>query len=255
VSSNGPFPGWYPDPWMPNGVRWWDGGNWTGYTAWARHPAIPQERKERSLLTWAKAFPIAFGIVTVVAAAFGGSAISSIHHYFHEYDHWLKVSTSANGNGHPVPSPPSFPFKGAVLVVDLAQIPVEGLMVVFYVWIYRAASAARSLGYPAPWSPGWSVAVWLIPVVSFWMPAQALRSLLPSGHPARDRVWAGWLLYPATLVLDWVGLGWALFGSGGAVSWTLIGCGGVTALTASYLLFRYIGSVGAQHRRAVEALL
>lgn len=28
-----PAPGWYPDPWDPARVRWWDGEEWTGYAA------------------------------------------------------------------------------------------------------------------------------------------------------------------------------------------------------------------------------
>src|SRR5262245_42163660 len=28
-----PAPGWFPDPWNPSGLRWWDGAEWTAHVA------------------------------------------------------------------------------------------------------------------------------------------------------------------------------------------------------------------------------
>ena len=32
------MPGWHPDPWNPNGLRWWDGYQWTPHEAGGAPP-------------------------------------------------------------------------------------------------------------------------------------------------------------------------------------------------------------------------
>ncbi|MGB8862189.1 MAG: CPBP family glutamic-type intramembrane protease [Ilumatobacteraceae bacterium] len=49
-------PGWYPDPWQPAGLRYWDGGSWTPSAALAPkrpHPALPIEVAWGALLSMA----------------------------------------------------------------------------------------------------------------------------------------------------------------------------------------------------------
>jgi hypothetical protein len=35
-------PGWHPDPWDPQSVRWWDGQQWTGHTRPGVAPPVPR---------------------------------------------------------------------------------------------------------------------------------------------------------------------------------------------------------------------
>jgi membrane protease YdiL (CAAX protease family) len=36
-----PSPGWFPDPWAGDRLRYWDGGRWTGYVTGAANPSAP----------------------------------------------------------------------------------------------------------------------------------------------------------------------------------------------------------------------
>jgi hypothetical protein len=68
-----------------------------------------------------------------------------------------------------------------------------GAIVVQCVWQFRAASTARALRLPAKLSPGWGVVVHFIPVVSLWMPYQAIRDCLAPTDPHRGLVLRFWL--------------------------------------------------------------
>ncbi|MEI2643710.1 MAG: DUF2510 domain-containing protein [Candidatus Nanopelagicales bacterium] len=46
-------PGWYPDPWIPQMKRWWDGHGWTHETLPARETElIPAQRAHRWPAAW-----------------------------------------------------------------------------------------------------------------------------------------------------------------------------------------------------------
>jgi membrane protease YdiL (CAAX protease family) len=83
------MPGWYPDPWQPNGLRYWDGGQWTPNAALARkapHPTLPFQVAIGALVSMAiplvasrfilrglvgQRWPIAVYVVVVAVIAYG----------------------------------------------------------------------------------------------------------------------------------------------------------------------------------------
>lgn len=175
--------GWYPDPWRQSPWRWWDGATWTG------HVGAGALEDESGPAAWARWAPAAWA-VSATATAFVTSW--SGHSLRTTID---RLRQQANdGTLNTTRSPVHVPVAFAVL--DLFQLAVLGVGVVFLVWQHRAAGNARRLGYPARVSPGLGVGGWFIPVVNFWYPFWALRDCLPPDHPRRRGagwVWAAYL--------------------------------------------------------------
>jgi hypothetical protein len=120
------------------------------------------------------------------------------------------------------------------------------------IWQYRAASAARGLGYPAARGPGWGVGCWFVPIVNLWMPYGAIRDCLPPGHPERARVlrwWVAWLCTSYLFYLAWV---FALFSTGAALVVSIPAA--LAALAVIAWAPGIVTAIGAAHHEAWENL-
>ncbi len=102
---------------------------------------------------------------------------------------------------HHVPAPPvhSATLSPVGLVVGALTVAA---IVFACIWQHRAATAARSLGYPAARSPAWGVGCWFVPIVNLWMPYGAVRDCLPPDHPERARVLRWWVAWLCTVYLE-----------------------------------------------------
>jgi hypothetical protein len=145
---------------------------------------------------------------------------------------------------------PSFDSSGTINPISpLVGLLTIGAVVIACIWQYRAASAARALGFPALRSPGWGVGCWFVPIVNLWMPYQAVRDCLPPDDPNRRLVLRWWL---TLLAMGWLstGAGIAAFFSTGAA----LGLGIPAAVLCVAVLAaapQVVAAIGAAHRAAL----
>ena len=118
---------------------------------------------------------------------------------------------------HGVQAPPLHTATLSPVAVVVGMVMVAAI-VFACIWQHRAASAARSLGYPATRSPAWGVGCWFVPIVNLWMPYGAVRDCLPPGHPERARVLRWWVAWLCTAYLSLLSSVFALFSTGAALA-------------------------------------
>lgn len=181
-----PDPGWYADPWRATGLRWWDGSAWTAHAADGPPvqlaPDLPTNR------TWADRAAIAFLVLSAVLA-FNAFALPVIFAgYFDAFGDVLDDSTTGT-----VELPAGVLLGG--LALNVVGLFGTAALVVICVWTHHATTTARRLGRRTTHSPGWAAAGWFVPIVNYWFPYQAVRDLVPEGHPLRAKARAWWAYY------------------------------------------------------------
>ncbi len=87
-------------------------------------------------------------------------------------------------------------YVAANLVSNVAGIGFIVVGIIFLIWVHKALTNAGALGLRLTHSPGWGVAGFIVPIIQFWVPYQAMRDLFPEGNAARSTVtrwFASWL--------------------------------------------------------------
>jgi hypothetical protein len=221
-------PGWYPDPAGGPGQRWWDGYAWTEATVqsevppsppgWAGPPpGLPGRAANQLVARELSMFPIARIAVAIPALYYLSSLLyQRINRTQLLQDgHQFRLSYEAAEHGR---TASAFHASGTVNpIFVLVWLFTIAAVVFACIWQHRAATAARSLGFPAKHSPGWGVGSWFVPIVNLWMPYQAIRDCLPPHDPRRALVVRWWLVLTATWLLTSVAGLVALFSSDAAL--------------------------------------
>jgi len=271
-------PGWYPDPAGGPGQRWWDGYAWneavilptpppppggsgTGYVTPGYVPPTPygpnnyyrapdprtlaaDEFRLSPIARIAFAVPGVYLLVNLITLRSNAGEYRTFGHDFH-----LAMQAAQNNQPAPVLNVPN-QFNGSIAglstVVGLCTVAA---VVFACIWQFRAASTARALGYPAHHRPGWGVAFWFIPIVSYWMPYQAIRDTLPIGDPHRPLVLRWWLAVIASQTLGGAAVCTALFSTSASLVVSLFG--GISCLAVVMTAPRVVMAVTQNHMAAL----
>ena len=250
-------PGWYPDPWRPGQRRWWDGNGWTDHTwdpsapmtptpAASQHFVVPPDpqrdlRDERSFALWARRGFVAFVVgreVQLVASVivFNG-IVDDIRRFF-------------DTNGQVTPNNSNAWFSAVNLLCSSLSLLA---FVAIVIWAYKAATVASNLHYPATRGPLWAIVGWIIPIVNFWFPYQAIRDCLPPHHAERRTVKLWWACFVLGLFISIPAIIVSAFGSL-PVAFALVLPGLVVATMEVSLALRMVDAVEADHADAINQL-
>ncbi len=276
-------PGWYPDPAGGPGRRWWDGYAWTEATVLPQLPppppsaspspwpeAVPPAGLPTGPAPWAVASerlnlqttssrvsdelrmtPLARVAVVLPAVDYVVNLVSQRVDagQWRTTGHELRVAF--HDAQHGVQAPPLHTATLSPVAVVVGMVMVAAI-VFACIWQHRAASAARSLGYPATRSPAWGVGCWFVPIVNLWMPYGAVRDCLPPGHPERARVLRWWVAWLCTAYLSLLSSVFALFSTGAALAVSIPAA--VAALAVIAWAPGIVSAIGTAHRDAVNSL-
>ncbi|MCU1369628.1 MAG: Protein of unknown function (DUF2510)/Domain of unknown function [Ilumatobacteraceae bacterium] len=184
MSGSAAAPGWYPDPWCPGALRWFDGAGWTPHAAGlGPGPAVgtadvydaEKGAKAARWASWAFTGRAAVAALeyAVMPLLFGGL-----------WDEMRETTTASGQAFDPLE------MGGLIVIAQVAGLVIWAALAFLCVWSFRATRNARSLGLSTTFEPAWAVAGWLLPAANLVMPYLVVRDLFPEGHP--DRLAAGW---------------------------------------------------------------
>jgi Domain of unknown function (DUF4328) len=202
----------------------------------------PAFDNEHSSAPWAKRALLVNMVVVVIGAGVIWLAEPSLHTYYAQARFRLEHPGTGTSFTHL-----SLPLWNQIITPVLALINVAAF-VLFLVWQHRAASTARSLGYPARRSPALGVGGWFIPVCNFWFPYQALRDCLPPGHLARRMVLHMWLWWVALQCVSVAAVTLLYFGPT-QVALAIRDVGAFATVIYAYLAIKVVTAIYADHRR------
>ncbi|MGN6692680.1 MAG: DUF4328 domain-containing protein [Aquihabitans sp.] len=246
--SGGPMPpGWYPDPWYPGGMRWFDGTQWTEHAGPAGAAAEPDRydpEKGRNTAKWAGWAFLARSVLVSLQLI----ALPIVFSKFFD-DIRTAIENPDTTSSSTFGGTSNLAFT---LIAQGGGLLVWATLAAIMVWTFRATKNANLLGIRTQFSPGLACGGWIIPLASLVMPYLAVRDVFPEGHSGRRAAGIWWAIEISASVAGIAGFVAAFFG-GGFGAW--VGAlGAVLAVTAGVLGFRLTRAVVEVHEQLAGAI-
>ncbi len=258
-------PGWYADPAGGPGQRWWDGYAWSDAVVAPTTPPGPPPpwaaasvrmssaaasslvKSELSMAGLARltlAYPAISSFIVLLFIRVNATQLRSVGHQFRQIN-----LAAQNGQPAPVLHIPTL-NSGTSALLSLNWLLALAALVISLVWQHRAASAARAVGLYARHSPAWGVGSWFVPVVSFWIPFQAIADCLRPDDTNRILVSRYWLFTIGAGVCMLAAVIASLFSSPAS----LVLCIPAALLSLGVLATapKVVATIGAAHRSLLE---
>ncbi len=251
-----PPTGWYPDPSGGWGWRFWSGTAWTSTSqnppdrrSELRGVVDREARPAATLLNWLLALNCVAILVslwsTMLDLSFKVATAQWIHEVFH-------LVLSAPSGTTPVLPPAPVPNATGLghdvlhLLAMIGQGVSVATAVVVLVFQHRAATAAKTFGYPARFRPSAGLWMWCVPFGNLYLPYRALADCFAPDDRNRTVVWK-------TAGIAWCGLAAVVLTVVSFVHPTRLLCGAsslsLAAATCAWLLsmHRVVAAIRVDH--------
>lgn len=177
-----PSAGWYPAPNGSSQNWWWDGASWTPPTSPAYAPT--PDRAIAKLAVATQVLLIVCAAASVVSIGVEGFGIAAVTQFLDSFANDIEPINAYDR------------ISLFVTIVSSAALIAAGVL--WLIWQYRAAKQVQG---PTRRSPGWHVASWIIPIISFWFPYQNISDLWRATGRTRPPWqilwWLLWIINPA----------------------------------------------------------
>jgi hypothetical protein len=229
-------PGWYPDPWSQAPLRYWNGADWTGHVS-VPPPGMGNTAADRESLrkvsVWLQRFLLVEPIFALLSLASTLSVVSGYREF------WRQIRDGVGTADQSLLQPHGFARIGQMF----GFVALAGL-VLRIIWMVQAGNRAKALGRPLRRSATLAAFGWIIPIVSFWWPYQAMAAVLGPERAKVRRVGLWWLLYLAATLGTLVAMVAGIFST--STGW-LIGATTIAIRCASVPLeYRMVGEAIAE---------
>lgn len=189
-------PGWYPDPYLPDALRWHDGSSWTMHSARrTTPPPPPQHPVTPGWFTLTRVVQALLGVAVVVDVW----SIADSLHSRSVFERWRRDPMSAT----PAEAQDVDRMAMIVSVTSLVVFVVCGVL--FITWLFKVHRSSDLDRARMEHDSAWAIAGWFVPILSLWRPLGMVQDVL---RGATGQVYASmlavgwWLVFLASLVFS-----------------------------------------------------